>query len=256
MEQVEHIEGRHPVLEAIRAGRRIRKIFLVSGARGVAADVLREARERGIPVTYLPRHQLDAMTGGRANQGVVALAEPRAYQTVGDMLAAAAGRDEPALLVALDGVEDPRNLGSIIRTATAAGAHGVIIPSRRAAGLTPAALKAAAGAADQIAVAREVNLTRVLEHLKEKGVWTVGADAGATLTYTEVDYTVPVAIVVGGEHRGVRRLVRETCDFLVSIPMPGPTSSLNASVAAAILLYEALRQRRTTAEAGGPRRGP
>ncbi len=243
MAGVEHIEGRHPVTEAIRAGRRIQKIYLAAGVHGAIDEITRLAAAKGIPIAQLPRAELDAMTQGRVNQGVVALAEPRGYQDPEDMLSAAAGRNQVPLLVVLDGVEDPRNLGSIIRTAAAAGAHGVIIPKDRAADLTPAAVKAAAGAADHIAVAREVNLARALDRLKEKGVWTVGADAAAKQVYTEVDYTIPTAIVVGGEHQGLRRLVKEKCDFLVRIPMAGRLNSLNASVAAAILIYEAVRQR-------------
>lgn len=246
---LEHIEGRHPVLEAIRAGRPVRKLLVASGARGAVEDILRAAQARRIPVSFVSRHELDAMTRGRVNQGVVALAEPRSYQSLDDMLAAAARLGQVPLVVLLDGVEDPGNLGSIIRTAAAAGAHGVVIPTRRSAALTPAAVKAAAGAADHLAVAREVNLARALDELKEKGLWTVGAEAAAAQVYTEVDLTGPTAIVVGGEHQGLRRLVRAKCDFLVRIPMAGPLNSLNASVAAAILLFEAVRQR--TLKAGG-----
>lgn len=243
MAGVEHIEGRHPVLEAMRAGRKLQRIYLATGAGGVAQEIVELAKSRGVPVAYLPRAEIDAMTQGRSSQGVVALAQPRAYQDTDAMLAAAARQGEAPLVVLLDGVEDPGNLGSIIRTAASAGAHGVIIPKDRSATLTPAAVKAAAGAADRIAVAREVNLARAIDQLKEKGLWTVGADAAADQTYTEVDYTSPTAIVVGGEHQGLRRLVRDKCDFLVRIPMPGRFNSLNASVAAAILLYEAVRQR-------------
>ncbi len=240
---MEHIEGRHPVLEAFRAGRKVTKLFLVEGARGSADEVLALARSSGVPVTFLPRRELDAMAQGRVHQGVIALAEPRAYQDLEAILGAAAEAKEPPFVIALDGVEDPRNLGSIIRTAVAAGVHGVVIPERRSATLTPAAVKAAAGTSDLVAIAREVNLARSLERLKEKGLWTVGADAGATKTYTEVDLTLPVALVVGGEHQGLRRLVREKCDFLVRIPMAPKVNSLNAGVAAAILLYEVVRQR-------------
>jgi 23S rRNA (guanosine2251-2'-O)-methyltransferase len=240
---VEHIEGRHPVLEAMRAGRRLQRIYLATGAGGVAQEIVELAKSRGVPLAYLPRAEIDAMTQGRSSQGVVALAQPRAYQDADAMLAAAARQGEAPLVILLDGVEDPGTLGSLIRTAASAGAHGVIIPKDRSATLTPAAVKAAAGAADRIAVAREVNLARAIDQLKEKGLWTVGADATADQTYTEVDYTSPTAIVVGGEHQGLRRLVREKCDFLVRIPMMGRFNSLNASVAAAILIYEAVRQR-------------
>ncbi len=254
MTGVEHIEGRHPVLEAIRSGRRVRQVYLAEGAHGSAVEIIKLAKTVGIPVTCVPRAELEAMTQGRVNQGVVALAEPRGYQDPDAILAAAARRGQAPLLVVLDGVEDPGNLGSVIRTAAAAGAHGVIFPKDRSAGLTPAAVKAAAGAADHIAVAREVNLARAIERLKGQGIWAVGADAAANRTYTDVDYTSPTAIVVGGEHRGLRRLVREKCDYLVSIPMAGPLNSLNASVAAAILIYEAVRQRAAVAKPrpGGP----
>jgi 23S rRNA (guanosine2251-2'-O)-methyltransferase len=253
---LEHIEGRHPVLEAVRAGRQVHKILMTAGARGSAEAILKAARERGIPVSFLPREELDAMTRGRVHQGVVALAEPRAYHTADDLLAVAASRGEVPLLVILDGVEDPRNLGSVIRTAAAAGAHGVVIPTRRSAELTPAAVKAAAGAAEHLPVAKEVNLARTMDGLKEKGLWMIGADATARQVHTEVDLTMPAAVVVGGEHRGLRRLVREKCDFLVRIPMAGNHNSLNASVAAAIILYEAVRQRSLKGPGQGPSRGP
>ena len=240
---MEHIEGRHPVLEAVRSGRRVHKILMTANARGSAQAILEAARKHGIPVTYLPREELDAMTRGRVHQGVVALTEPRSYRAADDLVRAAAASGEKPLLVMLDGVEDPRNLGSIIRTAAAAGAHGVIIPSRRSADLGPAAVKAAAGAAERLPVAKEVNLARTMDSLKEKGLWTVGADANASQIHTEVDLTIPVVVVMGGEHRGLRRLVREKCDFLVRIPMARGSNSLNASVAAAIILYEAARQR-------------
>ncbi|HCJ10573.1 MAG TPA: 23S rRNA (guanosine(2251)-2'-O)-methyltransferase RlmB [Clostridiales bacterium] len=252
MGRFEQIEGRHPVLEAIRAGRRIHRLFIVSGARGSAAEVADMARAAGIPVTYVPRARLDAMSGGRVNQGVVALAEPMAYRDLGDLLSLAEQRREAALLVALDGVEDPRNLGAVIRTAAAAGVHGLVLPTRRAVGLTPAAVKAAAGAADRLPVARVVNLARAMDELREKGLWTIGADAAADMLYTEVDFTLPAVIVLGGEHRGLRRLVREKCDFLVRIPMRGPAESLNVSVAAAVLIFEAVRQRSAGARDDGP----
>jgi 23S rRNA (guanosine2251-2'-O)-methyltransferase len=243
MAGMEHIEGRHPVLEAMRAGRKLKKIYLAVGASGVAREIAEMAGQRGIPISYLPRAEIDGMTQGRSSQGVVALAASREYQDTDAMLAAAAHRGEAPLLVILDSVEDPGNLGSIIRTSAAAGVHGVIIPKDRSASLTPAAVKAAAGAVDRLAVAREVNLARVIDQLKERGLWTIGADAAADRLYTAVDYTMPTAIVVGGEHQGLRRLVREKCDFLVRIHMAGPLNSLNASVAAALLIYEAVRQR-------------
>jgi len=231
------------VLEALRAGRRIKRILVVNGARGSAGDILEAARERGIPVTEVPREKLDAMSRGRVHQGAIALAEPLSYCEPKDMVRAAEARGEAPLIVLLDGIEDPRNLGSILRTSASAGAHGVIIPSRRAAGLSPAAVKAAAGAADHLPVARVVNLARTMDSLKEQGIWTIGADADADRLWTDVDYTTASAVVIGGEHRGLRRLVREKCDFLVRLPMSGPLNSLNASVAAGILLYEAVRQR-------------
>lgn len=253
---MDQIEGRHPVLEAIRAGRRVRKLLLLDGSRGSAADVEAVARRAGIPIVTATRAELDALTRGRVHQGVVALAEPRVYQTVDDIIGLAAQRREAPFVILLDGVEDPRNLGSIIRTATAAGAHGLIIPNRRSADLTPAAVKASAGAADHLAVARVVNLARTLDELKERGLWTVGADAGASATYTQLDLTGPTALVIGGEHQGLRRLVREKCDFLARIPMAGPITSLNASVAAAVLIFEVVRQRAPlAAPTAGGRRG-
>lgn len=246
--RLDQIEGRHPVLEAIRAGRRVRKLFLFEGARGSALEVEQAARRAGIPVVSATRAELDAMVHGRVHQGVVALAEPRTYQSVEDILTLAGRRGEAPFLVLLDGVEDPRNLGSIIRTSAAAGVHGLIIPSRRSADLTPAAVKTSAGAADHLAIARVVNLARTLDDLKERGLWIVGADAEAAEAHTQLDLNGPLALVIGGEHQGLRRLVREKCDFLARIPMAGPLNSLNASVAAAILIFEAVRQRAAPAQ--------
>lgn len=248
-DSVDRIEGRNPVLEALKAGRGINRILVARGEKhGSIREILARAREAGIPIQEVDRPRIDALAHTRGHQGVIALAAPRAYADLGDLLAAAAGAGEPALLVALDGVEDPMNLGSLLRSADAAGAHGVIIPERRAAALTPAAVKAAAGAAEYVPVARVTNLARALAEIKDSGIWVVGADSRARQTLYEADLTGPVTLVVGGEGKGLGRLVAETCDYLVRIPMGGRISSLNAAVAGAILLFEARRQRQGAGE--------
>lgn len=240
----EWIYGRHPVLEALRAGRAINKILLAEGVSSrQLAPLLAAARQQGVPVQQVPRRKLDELAPAAVHQGVAAAVAARAYAEVTDLLARARARGEMPFLVVLDGLEDPHNLGSILRTADAVGAHGVIIPKRRSAQLTPAAVKASAGAAEHVPVARVTNIARTLEELKAEGLWVVGTDAQATQDYRTADYTVPLALVVGSEGRGMSRLVRETCDVLVRLPMVGRLTSLNAAVAAALLMYEVFRAR-------------
>ncbi|GAB6934832.1 23S rRNA (guanosine(2251)-2'-O)-methyltransferase RlmB [Calditerricola yamamurae] len=240
----EWIYGRHPVLEALRAGRAINKILLAEGVSSrQLAPLLTAARQQGVPVQQVPRRKLDELAPAAVHQGVAAAVAARAYAEVTDLLARARARGEMPFLVVLDGLEDPHNLGSILRTADAVGAHGVIIPKRRSAQLTPAAVKASAGAAEHVPVARVTNIARTLEELKAEGLWVVGTDAQATHDYRTADYTVPLALVVGSEGRGMSRLVLETCDVLVRLPMVGRLTSLNAAVAAALLMYEVFRAR-------------
>ena len=239
------IEGRNPVVEALRAGHPIDKVYLARGEGDSALGyVAAAARARGIVVVETDRRRLDAMSRTHSHQGVIAVAAAREYASVDDLLAAARDRGEPPLLVVCDELSDPHNLGAVIRTAECAGAHGVIIPKRRSAGLTAVVAKTSAGAVSYLPVARVPNLTALLKQLKQEGIWVFGTAAdGATPLY-QADLKGPAAIVIGSEGAGMGRLVREQCDFLLSIPMRGRLNSLNASAAAAIVLYEAVRQRR------------
>ena len=238
------IEGRNAVAEALRAGTAIDKLYVVRGAtdrtlRAIAA----QAREQGVVVVEADHRKLDAMSVTQAHQGVIAVAAAKAYAAVEDILAAAADKGEKPLIVICDELSDPHNLGAVIRTAECAGAHGVIIPKRRSAGLTAVVAKTSAGAVSYLPVARVANIPALLEDLKKQGLWVFGTAAdGATALY-DADLKGPAAIVIGSEGDGMSRLTAEKCDFLVSIPMKGHISSLNASAAAAILLYEAVRQR-------------
>ena len=239
------IIGINPVLEALKAGRPVKRI-LVSDQRKQDRDVqmiLRLARESGAEVRFAGRDALNREAPGASHQGIIAFASAKQYATFDDILRLPADRGQAPLFLVLDGVEDPRNLGAILRTADAAGVHGVIIPERRAVGLTETVSKAAAGALEHVSVVKVVNIVNALEELKQAGVWVVGAEAGGETVYWNADFIRPTALVLGGEDRGVRRLVRERCDYLVSLPLMGRISSLNVSVAAGILLYEAIRQR-------------
>ena len=238
------IEGRNAVIEALRSGENIDKIYLAKGETDkTLGHIASRAREKGIVVVEADRHKLDGMSRTHAHQGVIALAAMREYVTVQSLLDTAEEKGEAPLLVVCDEISDPHNLGAILRTAECAGAHGVIIPKRRSAGLTAIVGKTSAGAVSYMPVARVSNLPATLEELKKKGIWVYGTAAeGATSLY-EADLKGPAAIVIGSEGSGMGRLVREKCDFLVSIPMKGHISSLNASAAAAILLYEAVRRR-------------
>ena len=240
--------GVNPVMEALGAGRR--KIEEIIIAEGASQKRLRElvelARAQNIPVRRVPRAAIDREVGATNHQGVLARVAAARYADADDLLdsiGARVGSDVPPLVVALDGVEDPRNLGAILRTAECAGVHGVFVPERRAVGLTDTVAKAAAGALEHVPVARAGNLVRLIEQLKERNVWCVGATADAANVYTGWDWKQPTAIVLGGEGAGLHRLVRERCDALVRIPLSGHVGSLNVSVAAGIILFEALRQR-------------
>jgi 23S rRNA (guanosine2251-2'-O)-methyltransferase len=230
----EVIYGVRPVIEALRSGRR--KVIEVLDAPG--NEVVSEAAAAsGVPVKRVPRTRIEELVRGATHQGVAAQVEPYPYVELDNILAA----PEPLILV-LDGVTDPRNLGAVLRATDGAGASGVVIPKNRAVGVTAAVVKASAGASEHLRVAKETNLRRAIDRVKESGVWVYAAEVGGTL-YTELDLTGPVALVLGSEGRGVRRLVREGCDGALSIPMLGAVESLNVSVAAAVLLYEAGRQR-------------
>ena len=238
------IEGRNAVIEALRAGTAIDKIYLMKGETDSAlGHIASAAREKGIVVVDADRRKLDNMSRTHAHQGVIALAAVREYASVDDILNAAREKGENPLIVVCDELSDPHNLGAVIRTADAAGAHGVIIPKRRSAGLTAVVGKTSAGAVAHVPVARVPNLPALLRELKEAGVWVFGTAANGTTPLYQADLKGPAAIVIGSEGDGMGRLVAESCDFTVSIPMFGKINSLNASAAAAVLLYEAVRQR-------------
>ena len=238
------IEGRNAVIEALRAGTAVDKIYLQRGETDrTLGHIASKARAAGIVVVEADRRKLDAMSRTHAHQGVIALAAVREYASVADILRAAEERGEGPLVVVCDEISDPQNLGAIIRTAECAGAHGVIIPKRRSAGLTAIVAKTSAGAVAHVPVARVPNIPSLLKELKKQGVWVFGTAAEGTTPLYNADLKGPAAIVIGSEGEGMTRLAAENCDFLVSIPMRGKLSSLNAAAAAAILLYEAVRQR-------------
>ncbi len=238
------LTGIHAVEEALAGGRALDRIVIARGRHGTRMDgIVQRARSRGVPVRFEDRVQLDRLTGTREHQGVVALAASKPTVGLEDLLNVTSER---ALIVLLDGVEDPQNLGAIVRTALASGANGVVIPERRAAGLTDSVARASAGALEHLPVARVKNLARAMEQLKEAGYWLVGLDERAPKSYTEVEFTRATGIVLGGEGRGLHELTRKNCDFLVSIPTTGPVRSLNVSVAAGVVLFEAVRQRRAS----------
>jgi 23S rRNA (guanosine2251-2'-O)-methyltransferase len=237
-----HIYGVGPVLEALRAGaRRIERIVVADGiGHHRLREVLDGARKAGIPVRKEPRAGIDRLAGTRNHQGVIAMVSPAGYADANDLLSKATA---DTLLILLDGVEDPHNLGAIIRTAECAGATAVIIPERRAAHITEAVVKASAGATEYMRVARVTNLANFIEELKEKGFWVVGVDQTARTAYTGYDYAGPLALVFGGEGQGLHRLVRDKCDVMVSVPMRGHIAALNVSVTVGIVLFEAVAKR-------------
>ena len=239
------IEGRNAVIEALRTEASIDKIFIQKGeVDKTLGHIASKARAAGIVVVEADRRKLDGMSRTHAHQGVIALAAVREYVSVDDILADAAAKNEPPLIVVCDEISDPHNLGAIIRTAYCAGAHGVVIPKRRSAGLTSVVAKTSAGAVAHVPVARVPNIPALLKDLKKQGVWVFGTAADGTTALYDADLKGPAAIVIGSEGDGMTRLAAENCDFLVSIPMKGDLNSLNASASAAILLYEAVRQRR------------
>ena len=238
------IEGRNAVIEALRAGVTIDKIYIMKGETDATlGHIASSAREKGVVVVDADRRKLDGMSRTHSHQGVIALAAVREYASVEDILAAAREKGEAPLIVVCDELSDPHNLGAVIRTAECAGAHGVIIPKRRSAGLTAIVAKTSAGAVSHLPVARVPNIPSLLKQLKQEGVWVFGTAADGNTTLYNADLKGPAAIVIGSEGDGMGRLVGEQCDFRVSIPMKGHINSLNASAAAAILLYEAVRQR-------------
>ena len=240
----EIVEGRNAVIEALRAGRAIDKIFIARGdVDKTLGHIASKAREKGIVVVESDRKKLDFMSQTHAHQGVIALCAVREYCNVDDIFAIAEERDEKPFIIVCDEISDPHNLGAIIRSAECAGAHGVIIPKRRSAGLTAIVDKASAGAAEHMAIARVPNIPAAIKELKDRGLWIYGTAADGQSGLWNTDFTGSMALVIGSEGDGMGRLVRESCDFIVSLPMKGQVSSLNASAAAAIVMYEVLRQR-------------
>jgi 23S rRNA (guanosine2251-2'-O)-methyltransferase len=238
------LTGIHAVREALEANQPVDSLIVARGSHGNRIEELvRLARQHGIPVRFEERIQLDRTAGTREHQGVVAIVAASPTASFEDLLKPCDPHAAPGLLVLLDGVEDPQNLGAIVRTSLAAGAQGVVIPERRAAGLTDSVARASAGALAHLPVARVKNLSRAMEEMKEAGYWLVGLDERADKRHTEVDFNLSVGIVLGGEGKGLHALVRERCDFLVSIPTTGPVRALNVSVAAGVVLFEAVRQR-------------
>lgn len=235
------LEGHNAVIERLRAGQDCDKVFVAQGAR--VGDIIALAKERGVPVVECDRRKLDGMSTTGNHQGVIAQAAAHDYASLDDLFANAQTKGEAPLFVLCDGIADPHNLGAIIRSAETAGAHGVIIPKRRAVGLTAVVARASAGALAHMPVHKAVNLSAVIDTLKQRGVWIFGAEADGTVELYEADFAGPTAIVIGSEGEGISRLVREKCDFIVSIPMRGKVNSLNASNAAAVLLFEAVRRR-------------
>ena len=240
----EIVEGRNAVIEALRAGRAIDKIFIAKGdVDKTLGHIASKARDKGVVVVECDRKKLDFMSQTHAHQGVIALCAVREYCTVEDIFAVAGERGEKPFIIVCDEISDPHNLGAIIRSAECAGAHGVIIPKRRSAGLTAIVDKASAGAAEHMAIARVPNIPAAIKELKDRGLWVYGTAADGQSDLWHTDFTGNVALVIGSEGDGMGRLVRESCDFIVSLPMKGQVNSLNASAAAAIVMYEILRQR-------------
>ena len=238
------IEGRNAVLEAFRSGRTVDKLFVQDGCKdGPVMSIIREAKKQGTIISFVSRERLDQMSETGRHQGVIAQAAAYEYAQVEDMLKLAQEKEEPPFLILLDNMEDPHNLGAVIRTANLAGAHGVIIPKRRAVGLTATVAKTSAGALNYTPVAKVTNLSKTIQELKEQGMWFVCADMDGTSMY-QLDLKGPIGLVIGSEGDGVSKLVKEHCDFTASIPMAGEIDSLNASVAAGVLAYEIVRQRK------------
>ncbi|AUS07611.1 23S rRNA (guanosine(2251)-2'-O)-methyltransferase RlmB [Laceyella sacchari] len=240
------ILGRHAVLEALRSGREVEKILLADGIqKGNIQEILKKSKNEGIPTQFVPRARLDQLAEGGNHQGVMAQVAAYRYASLEDLFRRAEERKEMPFFILLDGLEDPHNLGSVLRTADAVGAHGVIIPKRRAVGLTSVVAKTSAGAIEYVPVAKVTNLNRVADELKDRGLWLVGSDGSAKAEYTQIDYQMPLALIIGSEGQGMSSLLKKKCDFLVKLPMLGKVTSLNASVAAGVLMYEVLRGRST-----------
>ncbi len=239
------IAGRNPVMEALKAGTIIEKIVILAGVKGNVIEKIRTAAKRNrVPCVEVGKQKFRDLVSDTTTQGVVAIVGTKAYVEIDEILKIAESKGEPLNLLILDEIEDPQNLGALIRTAECVGTHGAVIPKHHAASVNQTVAKTSAGASEHLPVAKVTNIATTLDELKSKGVWIIGTDAGADKVYTEIDYTSPIAVVVGNEGKGIRELVKEKCDFLVKIPVFGKVESLNASVAGALVLYETARQRK------------
>jgi 23S rRNA (guanosine2251-2'-O)-methyltransferase len=247
----EQIEGRNPVLEALRAGHELLKIYILTNESnsGPLREIADQANKKGVPVNQVDNEVLNRMAITRNHQGVIAMAAEWKYATLKEILSRASQKTEPPFILLLDGIEDPQNLGSVIRTAEAAGVHGIIIPERRAVGLTAVVAKASAGAIEHIPVVRVTNLTKTMEELKKESLWFTGVEMDGTVEFQQADLKGPMGVVIGGEGKGISHLVREHCDQVVRIPMWGRINSLNVAAATAITLYEVRRQRANSIKA-------
>jgi 23S rRNA (guanosine2251-2'-O)-methyltransferase len=244
----EYIIGKNPVIEALKSERDIHKIWIAEGSqRGAMQQIIQMAKQAKVIVQFVPKKKIDQMVQGN-HQGVIAQVAAYQYADIDDLFKRAEEKQEDPFFLILDEIEDPHNLGSIMRTADATGAHGIIIPKRRAVGLTATVAKASTGAIEYIPVARVTNLTRTIEELKERGIWIVGTDAKGTDDYRNLDGNMPIGLVIGSEGKGISRLIKEKCDFLIRLPMGGKVTSLNASVAAGLLMYEVYRKRHPLGE--------
>lgn len=242
-ENKDYIIGKNPVMEALRSERDINKILIAeSSQRGQMQQLIQLAKEANVIVQFVPKKKIDQISDEN-HQGVLAYVAAYQYAEMDDLFAAAEKKNEPPFFLLLDEIEDPHNLGSIMRTADAVGAHGIIIPKRRAVGLTATVAKASTGAIEHIPVVRVTNMARTIDELKERGIWIAGTDASGKQDYRQFDGTLPIGLVIGSEGKGMGRLVRDKCDFLINLPMAGKVTSLNASVAAALLMYEVYRRR-------------
>ncbi len=243
-QQTEMLGGKNPVLEALRSGRELNKIWLAEGInKKSVGEIVALAQKAKVIVQYVPKKKLDQLVDAN-HQGVVAAVAAYSYAELDDVFALAAKRQEDPLILILDELEDPHNLGSILRTADATGVHGIIIPRRRSVGLTAVVAKASTGAIEYVPVVRVNNLSQTVDQLKERGVWVAGTDALGSSDYRRMDATLPLAIIIGSEGKGMSRILKERCDFLYHLPMVGQVTSLNASVAASLLMYEVLRKRK------------
>ncbi|HZG73255.1 MAG TPA: 23S rRNA (guanosine(2251)-2'-O)-methyltransferase RlmB [Chondromyces sp.] len=239
----EFIAGRNPVLEALKSEREINKIWIAEGSqKGPMQQIIKKAKEANVLVQFVPKQKIEQMVKEN-HQGVVASVAAYDYAEIDDLFAKAEQSGEPPFFLLLDEIEDPHNLGSIMRTADAVGAHGIIIPKRRAVGLTATVAKSSTGAIEYIPVARVTNLARTIDELKERGIWIAGTDASGQEDYRQLDGSLPLGLVIGSEGRGMGRLIKDKCDFLIRLPMAGRVTSLNASVAASLLMYEIYRKR-------------